>query len=109
MLFYYFQLPALLLDLNQRAFKKLSGNRTSACAEPDRPVLRPLRATRMPSTRFKSVRVNIDYFVELNGLYYSVPRALVDEPIELRIKAGTIESPAWRQTGGRPRPQSPPG
>ncbi len=46
-------IAALLVDLNQRAFKKLPGNRTSAFAELDRPALRPLPPVRMPIARFK--------------------------------------------------------
>ena len=84
-------IAALLVDLNQRAFKKLPGNRTSAFAELDRPALRPLPPVRMPIARFKPARVNIDYHVELDGHYYSVPHALVGEPVELRITAGTLE------------------
>ena len=84
-------IAALLVDLNQRAFKKLPGNRTSAFAELDRPALRPLPPVRMPIARFKPARVNIDYHVELDGDYYSVPHALVGEPVELRITAGTVE------------------
>ncbi len=84
-------IAALLVDLNQRAFKKLPGNRTSAFAELDRPALRPLPPVRMPIARFKPARVNLDYHVELDGHYYSVPHALVGEPVELRITAGTVE------------------
>jgi hypothetical protein len=35
--------------------------------------------------------VNIDYHVELDGHYYSVPHALVGEVVGLRITAGTLE------------------
>jgi transposase len=84
-------IAALLVDLNQRAFKKLPGNRASAFAELDRPALRPLPAVRMPIARFKPARVNIDYHVELDGHYYSVPHALVGERVELRITTGTVE------------------
>ncbi len=84
-------IAALLVDLNQRAFKKLPGNRASAFAELDAPLLRPLPPTRMPIARFKPARVNIDYHVELDGHYYSVPHALVGEAVELRITAGTVE------------------
>lgn len=84
-------IAALLVDLNQRPFKKLPGNRTRAFAELDQPVLRPLPAVRMAIARFKAARVNIDYHVELDGHYYSVPHALVGERVELRITASTVE------------------
>lgn len=84
-------IAGLLVDLNQRPFKKLPGNRASAFAELDRPALRPLPAARMAIARFKAARVNIDYHVELDGHYYSVPHALVGEVVELRITATTVE------------------
>ena len=84
-------IAALLADLNQRAFKKLPGNRASAFAELDQPVLRPLPAARMTIARFKPARVNIDYHIELDGHCYSVPHALVGQTVELRITATTVE------------------
>ncbi len=84
-------IAALLVDLNQRAFKKLPGCRASAFAELDAPLLRPLPAVRMQIARFKRARVNIDYHVELDGHYYSVPHALVGQAVELRITASTVE------------------
>lgn len=84
-------IAALLTDLNQRPFKKLPGNRACSFAELDQPALRPLPATRMAIARFKRARVNIDYHVELDGHYYSVPHALVGEVVELRVTACTVE------------------
>ena len=81
----------LLVDLNARAFKKLPGNRASAFASIDQPALRPLPASRMAIARFKRARVNIDYHVELDGHYYSVPHRLVRTDVELRVTASTVE------------------
>jgi transposase len=81
----------LLVDLNLRAFKKLPGCRAEAFAVLDQPVLRPLPVTRMPIARFKRARVNIDYHVELDGHYYSVPHRLVRTEVELRATATTVE------------------
>lgn len=84
-------IAALLSDLNNRAFKKLPGCRASAFAELDAPHLRPLPATRMALASFKRARVNIDYHVEFEGHYYSVPHALVGQAVDLRITANTVE------------------
>jgi len=81
----------LLLELNQRAFKKLPGCRASAFHALDRSELRPLPATRMPIARFKRARVNIDYHVELDAHYYSVPHRLVRTEVELRVTGTTVE------------------
>jgi transposase len=94
----FFSLPELnlaiaelLIDLNRRAFKKLPGCRMSAFEALDRPALRALAAARMPIARFKRARVNIDYHIELDGHYYSVPHRLVRTEVELRITATTVE------------------
>ena len=84
-------IAALLADLNQRPFKKLPDCRASAFAKLDQPVLKPLPASRMAIARFKPARVNIDYHVELDGHYYSVPHRLVGQKVELRITATTLE------------------
>jgi transposase len=94
----FFSLPELnlaiaelLIDLNRRAFKKLPGCRMSAFEALDRPALRALPAARMRIARFKRARVNIDYHIELDGHYYSVPHHLVRTEVELRITATTVE------------------
>lgn len=84
-------IAALLEQLNARAFKKLPGCRRSAFEELDRPALGPLPAVPMEVAQFKLARVNIDYHVELNGHYYSVPNALVGQQVELRIGERTLE------------------
>ncbi len=81
----------LLADLNQRPFKKLPGCRRSAFLALDRGELRSLPAHRMAIARFKRARVNIDYHVELDGHYYSVPHRLVGSEVELRVTATTVE------------------
>lgn len=81
----------LLLELNARAFKKLPGSRNSAFELLDRPVLGPLPATRMPIVRFKAARVNIDYHVELDGHFYSVPYQLRSKSVDMRITSTTLE------------------
>ena len=93
----------LLLELNARAFKKLPGCRASAFEVLDRPALRALPANRMPIARFKRARVNIDYHVELDGHYYSVPHRLVRAEVELRVTAGAVEILAGQQLGGGAR------
>ena len=87
----------LLGDLNARPFKKLPGCRASAFAALDAPVLRPLPTTHMTIARFKQARVNIDYHVELDGHYYSVPHRLVHVQVELRITDTTVEILAGQQ------------
>ena len=81
----------LVADLNSRPFKKLEGCRRSAYEELDKPVLRALPAQRMQIYTFKSPRVNVDYHVEYQGRYYSVPYQLVGQQVQLRATPTTVE------------------
>jgi transposase len=87
----------LLVDLNERAFKKLPGCRRSAFQTLDRPALRPLPSTRFEYARWKRARVNVDYHVEFDGHYYSVPHRLVRTEVELRVTTTTLEAFAGTQ------------
>jgi transposase len=81
----------LLVELNGRAFKKLPGCRRSAFEQLDAPALQPLPATRFALCRWKPARVNIDYHVDFEQHYYSVPHRLVGSAVELRITAALLE------------------
>jgi transposase len=81
----------LLVHLNQRPFKKLPGSRQSVFESLDRPALRPLPAQPYEYAEWKLVRVNIDYHVEVDGHYYSVPYSLVKQQLEVRLSAQVVE------------------
>jgi transposase len=81
----------LLAALNHKPFKKLPGCRQSLFEQLDRPAMRALPATRYTYAEWKRVRVHIDYHVEVDGHYYSVPYQLVKQELEARISARTIE------------------
>lgn len=84
---------APLLDkLNQRPFRKRpEASRASLFAELDRPALQPLPAEPYVIAEWKSVRPNIDYHVEIERHYYSVPYQLVGQELEARYTATTVE------------------
>ncbi len=81
----------LLADLNRRPFKKLAGSRLSAFETIDRPAMRPLPATRYEFAQWKIVTVSIDYHVEIEGHYYSVPHHLVQRKLDARYTTTAIE------------------
>jgi len=90
-------IAALLVDLNQRPFKRLPGCRRSAFEALDAPALKPLPAVAMVLAQFKPARVNIDYHVAFEGHYYSVPHHHVGQAVELRVTATTLEVLLRRQ------------
>ena len=87
----------LLVDLNLRPFKKLPGCRRSAFELLDAPALQPLPACRFLISRWKTAKVNIDYHVEFEAHYYSVPHRLVGAKLELRITDKLLECFASNQ------------
>jgi hypothetical protein len=55
--------------------------------------MKPLPASRYEFATWKKVLVGIDYHVEFDGHYYSVPHSLVKQKLELRA---TVQASAVR-------------
>ena len=81
----------LLADLNQRPFKKLAGTRLSWFEAIDRPALKPLPMNAYEPAAFKRAKVHIDYHIDIDRHYYSVPHSLIGKTVEARITDYTIE------------------
>src|SRR5437870_6277279 len=81
----------LLTRLNQRPFRKREGNRATLFAQLDQPALKPLPAVRYQFGEWKTVRVNLDYHIEVDRHYYSVPYALVHQEMDVHLTAETVE------------------
>ena len=81
----------LLEKLNTRPFKKREGSRQSLFLELDRPALRPLPAERFDLSEWSQATVNIDYHIEFDKSFYSVPYQLVRQTVEVRATPTTIE------------------
>lgn len=84
-------IATLLERLNQRPFRKREGTRASLYATLDRPALQPLPAERYVLGEWKKVRPNLDYHVEVDRHYYSVPHRLAGEQLEARFTTTTVE------------------
>ena len=84
-------LTPLLLTLNARPFKKLPGSRQQLFETLDRPALRSLPVQHYEYAEWKHARVNIDYHVDVEGHYYSVPYALVKQQLDVRLSAQVVE------------------
>jgi transposase len=81
----------LLVKLNERPFKKLPGSRRSQFEALDQPALRPLPAHPYRFAQWRLARVHIDYHIEVEGHYYSVPHSLVKQQLEVRYGEHTLE------------------
>jgi len=84
-------IATLLERLNQRPFRKREGTRASLYTTLDQPALQPLSAERYVLGEWKKVRPNIDYHVEVDRHYYSVPHQLAGEQLEARSTTTTVE------------------
>jgi len=81
----------LLERLNEHPFQKLPGCRRSCFETLEKPALKALPSSRYVFSQWKKARVNIDYHVELEKHYYSVPYQLVHEEVDIRYTAKTVE------------------
>ena len=81
----------LLLDLNKKPFQKLPGCRQSTFLAVDKPALKSLPQTPYEFAEWKKARVNVDYHIEVDRHYYSVPYKLIKKQIDVRITNRTIE------------------
>src|SRR5579872_2731768 len=81
----------LLGRVNQRPFRKREGSRATLFAQLDRPALKPLPATRYQFGEWATARVNIDYHIEVERHFYSVPYALVHQKLDVHLTGETVE------------------
>ena len=80
----------LLVELNQKPFKQLPGNRQQAFEQLDKPALKPLPRHPYQYVDIKPVKVNIDYHVEYRQHHYSVPHQYVGEKLELHAAESLV-------------------
>ncbi|MBZ5599270.1 MAG: IS21 family transposase [Acidobacteriia bacterium] len=77
--------------LNNRPFEKLQATRKSLFETLEKPVLKPLPIHQFVFAEWKTARVNIDYHIEVDRHYYSVPYQLIHEKVEVRLTGTTME------------------
>lgn len=81
----------LVEELNTRRFQKLPGTRREAFEILDRPSMKALPHLRFELRQRKGTRANIDYHVEFEDRFYSVPFGLRNKPIEVRATTTIVE------------------
>lgn len=84
-------LSELLLRLNQRPFQKLPGSRQSMFEDQEKAALLGLPPVAYQYGEWKKTLVNVDYHIEAEGHYYSVPYQLIKKRVEIRLSQKTIE------------------
>lgn len=84
------KISELLEKINNKPFQKLEGTRRSHFELVDKPALRPLPQTPYEYAEWKKATVNIDYHVEVDGHYYSVPYKYRGQKVDIRITQKTV-------------------
>src|SRR3984893_14542357 len=77
--------------INDRPMKVVGVSRRTLFEQIDRPALKSLPSTRYELAEWQLCRPNIDYHVAIDHNFYSVPYPLIDESLEARFTASTIE------------------
>ena len=85
------EIRRLLDDLNNRAFKRLPGTRRSRFDELEKGSLQPLPFEPYEYAEWRRARVGIDYHIEVDRHFYSVPAILARREVEVRLTAAVIE------------------
>ncbi len=82
----------LLTRLNEeRPIRRLGVTRRRLLEEVDRPALKPLLASPYVLAEWRIRRVSLDYHVEVEKHYYSVPHRFARAEVEVRFTARTVE------------------
>lgn len=81
----------LLEELNRRPFQKRPESRYDLYRQLDRPALRPLPVDDYEYTEWRRAKPGIDYHIEVEKRFYSVPHALIGQLLDVRITAAAVE------------------
>lgn len=82
---------SLLDELNDRKIKHLGKSRRQLYDALDKPALQTLPSQSYTYREFKLCRVNIDYHIQLEKCFYSVPYQLAGKEVEARYSDYTVE------------------
>lgn len=84
-------LTTLTVELNNRVMRHLGASRRELFERVDGPALRPPPTQAYDYAEWRRCRVGLDYHVEIDGHFYSVPFRLLREELEARGTAATVE------------------
>lgn len=85
------RIAELMVDLNARTMRTYGLSRRQLFDQVERSALRALPSVPFEFCEFKRAKVGIDYHIELDFHYYSVPYRLVGETVDVRHTLVTVE------------------
>lgn len=80
-----------LEEINTTAFQKRPGSRKKVFEEEEKPYLHPLPPTRYKLTEWKTAKVQPNYHIQVERMYYSVPYEYVREQVDIRLTPDILE------------------
>lgn len=80
-----------LKELNDEPFQKKHGSRRSVFEEEEVPYLMSLRQPRFQLTEWRIAKVQLNYHIQVERNYYSVPYEYVQCDVEVRLTKNLIE------------------
>jgi transposase len=80
-----------LEQYNDRPFQRIEGSRRTLFESVDKPALKPLPKDVYEYAEWKNARVNVDYHIEADDHYYSVPYEFARRQVEVRLTVTTVE------------------
>lgn len=80
-----------LNELNQEAFQKRPGSRKETFDEEEKSYLHPLRQTRFKLSEWRTAKVQPNYHIQIERMYYSVPYEYIQSDVDIRLSKELIE------------------
>ena len=81
----------LLKVLNSRLLRKVKKSRSQLFDDLDRPAAKPLTTEPYQFAEWKKATVNIDYHIEIDKHWYSLPFRWVHQIVDVRLTPATVE------------------
>jgi len=79
-------------ELNRRPFTKMQGSRRELYETLDRPAMEALPSQAFSLGTWQSASVYMDYHIQVDKHFYSVPHAYVGKVVEVRVTDRTVEA-----------------
>ena len=81
----------LVEEMNEKPFQKLPGSRRSRFEENERKALSPLPDRPYAFSTWRKAKVHVDYHVEVEAHYYSVPHIHAGRTVDVRLAERSVE------------------
>ncbi|MBT2733157.1 IS21 family transposase [Carnobacterium sp. ISL-102] len=80
-----------LNEINQESFQKRPGSRKKAFDEEEKAYLNPLRQTRFKLSEWRIAKVQSNYHIQIERMYYSIPYEYIQSDVDIRLSKDLLE------------------